>query len=974
MKIIKSRFQSWCKAKQGGCGGQIEEGEEIGCVNGNWFHVSCAQSVVDSEPDESDTEPLSPEERFEDFEPSKYQRELLQQFENNKAHIVCEAVAGSGKTTTIEWMLHTISPSAAGKAVFLAFNRAIADELKSRLPKHVPCYTIHSAGFKTCKNSQSETKLDNNLVKSICEKYWPVKEVDDYSVRQMNFKIRQYLRAILSLSRATLNDDYAYLIDRYGIEIESDALPLLDAVFEGIGVVQKDCIRAYKEAGVIDFDGMIWLPNVLDLPPHEVFDTVFVDETQDLNKAQVELVLKLAGTNGRIVAVGDRSQSIYGFRGADTESIPNLISRLRGSALGCVTTPLSICYRCPESVIDLVNRLDLVPNIEARPEAPVGTIDLLRLDIWLDSLTADSEALVLSRTNAPMMAPVLGLIRRGIKSRVQGRDVGRSLRNFAKRINGKVNQSVPVFVDRLKSYCDREYHKLIAAGKVAQLQALEDKVDTLIALTDGVQSVDDALERIDLIFKDDGTEGVVFSTIHRCVSPNTIVESESGLVRAKNLVNDKFVGTVNGPMPYSNFVKNPPGPLLEIQTRSGYCLTVTPDHRLMAWDGTNYTPQKARALKAGDYLRLKMGCGIDPDCLPDLPSAPSGLDCRAHIYSIPTILTDRLAEFLGLIVADGTIYRRGFRLAKRHRDLVYYFRDLCLELFGVEANTFESKCSNVGYAEVNSVQLVKWLSKFHGLLPHQKAIPRVVLASPIHYQKSFLRGLFADGTVNVKDGRLDHIRLTQANHEIIELVHVMLLRCGIVSSRVCIPRRKRNHWAVNIYGQNAKRFAHRIGFIESAKQEAAIRNIAGREINYSVPVSKDRAKSVLKGNDRSNAKMRGRLSRASLQKYEDFCDDLKFHHERIRSIHYTSGPSVCVEVPDHGRFLQNGFDGCNSKGLEADHVVILNPELIPGPWAKQTWQLQEERNIQYVAYTRTKDRLTFIGNAVAGTRPLPLEK
>ena len=68
------------------------------------------------------------------------------------------------------------------------------------------------------------------------------------------------------------------------------------------------------EDGCIDFDDMIWLPVVLDLPQRK-FDRVFIDECQDLNRSQIELSLRAVKPDGRILAVGDPHQAIYSFRG-----------------------------------------------------------------------------------------------------------------------------------------------------------------------------------------------------------------------------------------------------------------------------------------------------------------------------------------------------------------------------------------------------------------------------------------------------------------------------------------------------------------------------------------------------------------------------------------------------------------------------------------------------------------------------------
>jgi DNA helicase II / ATP-dependent DNA helicase PcrA len=56
------------------------------------------------------------------------------------------------------------------------------------------------------------------------------------------------------------------------------------------------------------------------------------------------------------------------------------------------------------------------------------------------------------------------------------------------------------------------------------------------------------------------------------------------------------------------------------------------------------------------------------------------------------------------------------------------------------------------------------------------------------------------------------------------------------------------------------------------------------------------------------------------------------------------------------------------KGLEADNVYILRPDLMPFPRAKQPWEIQQERNIQYVAYTRSKKLLAFIHGAPSETK------
>ena len=114
------------------------------------------------------------------------------------------------------------------------------------------------------------------------------------------------------------------------------------------------------------------------------------------------MVLSSVKVDGRIIAVGDPAQSIYQFRGADSEAIPNFIDKLRAKTL-----PLSVTYRCPKSVVRLAQ--EVVPDIEAAPGAPEGTVRKYSLKNFLNRL--NPEISFLSRTNAPLIKYCLKLLR-----------------------------------------------------------------------------------------------------------------------------------------------------------------------------------------------------------------------------------------------------------------------------------------------------------------------------------------------------------------------------------------------------------------------------------------------------------------------------------------------------------------------------------------------------------------------------------
>jgi superfamily I DNA/RNA helicase len=119
--------------------------------------------------------------------------------------------------------------------------------------------------------------------------------------------------------------------------------------------------------------------------------------------------------------------------------------------------------------------------------------------------------MVLCRVNAPLVAPVFELIRRGVKATIRGRDIGKGLITLIKKMK---TRDIVTLIVKLEEYKDKEITKLTATNKNQQATTLSDKVDTIIALSEGVYSVSELEHRIEKVFSDK-VEGVVFSTCHR---------------------------------------------------------------------------------------------------------------------------------------------------------------------------------------------------------------------------------------------------------------------------------------------------------------------------------------------------------------------------------------------------------------------------------------------------------------------------
>src|SRR5690606_4552665 len=239
---------------------------------------------------------------------------------------------------------------------------------------------------------------------------------------------------------------------------------------------------------------------VQDLPVPQ-YDWVFVDETQDLSPAQLELVIRAAGERGRIVAVGDRRQSIYGFRGADRDAIPRIIERLSADVL-----PLNVTYRCPRLVVREARKL--VPTIEHAPGAPEGIVRTATL-AHLEA-NAQPGDFVVSRANAPLVSLCFRWLAAGRRAQIKGRDIGQGLIAWVRATQAT---TIPQLVTCLQQWYSAELRRLTALER--DTQAVTDRAQCLEALIEGCERVDDVIAKIERLFGEGDTLGITLSSTHR---------------------------------------------------------------------------------------------------------------------------------------------------------------------------------------------------------------------------------------------------------------------------------------------------------------------------------------------------------------------------------------------------------------------------------------------------------------------------
>jgi len=305
--------------------------------------------------------------------PSKYQQAIYEAFEHTGDSLLVESVAGSGKTHTLVELANIMQRAfPEQRAVFVAFNKSIADELARRISaSNVRAMTLHSAGWFAWRRAgglEWEPRVKNDKVSVIMREVLSYEENKRFG--ETTRKLVGYAKGIglvptqIPITREAhgmwdivttgLVDDtpavWEGLIDHYGLDEAECNIPLVRKVLaRSIELGRETC----------DFDDMLMLPVIAGVP-FDQYDVVLVDEAQDVSGIQMEMISRMVKPGGRVIAVGDRKQSIYGFRGAGTESMDILQRRFQMRPL-----PLSVSYRCPVAVVEHARQW--VPQIEARP-------------------------------------------------------------------------------------------------------------------------------------------------------------------------------------------------------------------------------------------------------------------------------------------------------------------------------------------------------------------------------------------------------------------------------------------------------------------------------------------------------------------------------------------------------------------------------------------------------------------------------
>ena len=275
------------------------------------------------------------------------------------------AGAGSGKTRVLTYKIaYLLSQGMKPWSIMaLTFTNKAAREMKERIGKlvgndlaqHLYMGTFHSIFSRILRAEAEHIGFNNNFtIYDESDSRSLIKAI----VKEMGLDDKKYkpaaVHAKISMAKNNLMSAAAY---------ESDA-----AIFEQnkraqmpeVGKIFVAYVQRCKQANAMDFDDLLTLTYQLFREHEDIrhkyaarFDYVLVDEYQDTNHVQMSIVMQLCQEKQRVCAVGDDSQSIYSFRGANIDNILNYQRQFQGARL----FKLEQNYRSTQTIVEAANSL-----------------------------------------------------------------------------------------------------------------------------------------------------------------------------------------------------------------------------------------------------------------------------------------------------------------------------------------------------------------------------------------------------------------------------------------------------------------------------------------------------------------------------------------------------------------------------------------------------------------------------------------
>lgn len=463
---------------------------------------------------------------------------------NPTTHILVKALAGTGKTSTI---LKTL-PRLKGSSAIMAFNKSIAEEVKSMLTieQQLMCQvgTVHSFGFgawrrkmgnKRCyvKGSKLYDHLSTVLNQGRFNRLAAAIEDGRDGIRPLIVTLANNAKqGALGVNSPffhypQVNDHSAYeaIVDHNELwsDLEATHVPeslIFEAAIELVRLNNADLQN-------LDFNDMLYFP-LLYNADFQQFNNVIIDEAQDLNAPRIEIAMR--SSNRRVIGVGDPHQAIYGFSGALSDSMDKLREAMLKTA-PVEELPLSVCFRCDpniiaeaQAIVPAIQHRFTLPNMPDPTSEQLGTVDELSIVDLINPTHAAYPKMgdaILCRLNRPIVATAFQLLKNKTRARIEGRDIGRMLMKLLDSILfGKDDAPVDTWVDLVETYVAECIANAGSDKKLARrLPQIEDSAECLVIMLEEMTyaNLSEFRKQVEDLFQDDITPGtsVILSSVHK---------------------------------------------------------------------------------------------------------------------------------------------------------------------------------------------------------------------------------------------------------------------------------------------------------------------------------------------------------------------------------------------------------------------------------------------------------------------------
>ncbi len=425
--------------------------------------------------------------------PTEEQQAVIEAVAMPDVSVMVDAGAGCTKSTTLEMA----SVKVKLPALNIAFNKKTATESKSRMPGNFDCKTFNGLGHQAVMRVvPTQLKLEEKKLGKLITQVSKDRDVDLSSeqwddVRKLVTGVMQ--AGITPGDRGTpLCPDTREAWEEIAFDkwISPESFEFLYDIARE--VLEKD-IKQLENHGVISFDDQVYYSACIK-GQFPQFPVVFVDESQDLSPLNHAMLAKSVRPDGRLVVVGDPKQAIYGFRGADSQSMKNL-RKLRPEG-AWQDRDLLITFRCPKLIVERQQRH--YPGYKAWHTNPDGVIK--RLKPGSEGITLDEgwnwghvQALlphpqatigVICRNNGPLLSLAFGLIRGGQGCYMLGREMGKGLVTLSKKICPEDGTPRDLCAGKIAEWMESECSLARANKHEEKIAGITDRGECLLAVLD----------------------------------------------------------------------------------------------------------------------------------------------------------------------------------------------------------------------------------------------------------------------------------------------------------------------------------------------------------------------------------------------------------------------------------------------------------------------------------------------------------